>query len=254
MEIWKAIVLGVLQGLTEFLPVSSSGHLVLFQSILDVDASGVSFDVAVHLGTALAVAFYFRKHLWEMAKNLKLLTLLVIASLPAAVVGITLEDFLEGLFSSVTLVGVTLLITGLILWYAENATTQNRNSKGLERASYLDALIIGFGQALAIIPGISRSGSTIAVGLFRGLKREIAAEFSFLMSLPVILGAGLLQLKDLDALGEEIAPMIIGASAAFISGLAAIYFLLAIIRKHSLKIFSYYTWGLGALILILSLL
>ncbi|MBO8125923.1 MAG: undecaprenyl-diphosphate phosphatase [Firmicutes bacterium] len=256
MQIWEAILLGIIQGLTEFLPVSSSGHLVIFQDLLGVAQSGVTFEVAVHVGTALAVAFYFRNHLWQILKNLRLLSLLVVASIPAAVLGIFAEDFLTGLFSQTLVVGVALLFTGGILWYAEKKTRQDASSKNFPELSYADAFFIGFGQALAIVPGISRSGSTISAGLFRDVRRETAAEFSFLMSVPVILGAALLELPNLEAAsaGLSLGPVVVGTVFSFLSGLFAIYFLLAVIRRYSLTYFSYYTWFLGAIVILLNLL
>lgn len=256
MEIWQAIILGLLQGLTEFLPVSSSGHLVIVQDFLGVIRTGVTFDIAVHLGTALAVAYYFRDQLWGMARNFRLLALLVVASIPAAVFGFAFQDFLEGLFSQVVAVGFALLVTGTILWLAETYSRQDKAAKNMEQISYKDALIIGLGQAVAIIPGISRSGSTIATALLRNVNRESAAEFSFLMSLPVILGAAFLELIDLGSTASSlpVVPILVGLGTAFFSGLAAIYFLLTIIRRHSLKIFSYYTWSLGVVVLLWNLI
>ena len=256
MEIWQAIILGLLQGLTEFLPVSSSGHLVIVQNFLGVIRTGVTFDIAVHLGTALAVAYYFRDQLLAIARNFRLLALLIVASIPAAVFGLAFQDFLESLFSQVVAVGFALLVTGTILWLAETYSRQGKDAKKLEQISYQDALIIGLGQAVAIVPGISRSGSTIATALLRNVNRESAAEFSFLMSLPVILGAAFLELIDLGSAASSLSvvPIFAGLVTAFFSGLAAIYFLLAIIRRHSLKIFAYYTWFLGAIVLLWNLI
>lgn len=291
MNFVDALVLGVVQGLTEFLPVSSSGHLVIAQAVLGVNTSAVTFDVAVHLATLLAVVIYFWRDLASLAAALiarnpggdapegsprprsvgaageprdiedldvnskrRLIWYIVAGTIPAGVVGVLFQDWFESLFSSVHVVGWTLIATGFILWGGELLFTRHaeRFRRGPAKMTLADALAVGLGQALAIIPGISRSGTTIATGLAIGLTRETAARFSFLLSLPAILGAGVLQLKAVLAGGFDISAgaFLMGAAAAFASGLIAINTLLAIIRKSHLAWFSIYVWIVGLLVLI----
>ncbi|NMB45890.1 MAG: undecaprenyl-diphosphate phosphatase [Firmicutes bacterium] len=268
MSIWKAIVLGIVQGLTEFLPVSSSGHLVLLGQLFGLEEPDLTFDVMVHLGTLIAVVVALRGEIGLLLQGLRpmdmeqgpaasrvkagrrLILLLVIGTLPAAVVGLIAKDFIEQLFGSVAFVGVALLITGSLLWWAEG---RHDGGRTLEEMKPQDALHIGTMQILALAPGISRSGTTISGGLVRGLTRSEAARFSFLLSIPVIAGAVLLQIDDLFAAfaGGTWVPLVAGTVAAALSGFVAIEGLLKLIRHHSLRVFSYYTWAVGLMVLIL---
>lgn len=254
MGVLTAVALGLAQGLTEFLPVSSSGHLVILGHFFGLREAGVAFDVFLHLATVLAVGVYFRTDLLLLLGDRRRVLLLLLATLPAGVAGLLLEDLFTRLFSSVTATGVALLGTGFVLWGAERLSAGYRRRHPLERMSAADAWWIGVGQAVAIIPGLSRSGTTIATGLVRGLDRESAARFSFLLSIPVILGAGVLQLRHLT-IGSfsEAAPLAAGFAAAFLSGLAAIHILLGVVRRAKLTVFSWYVWGLGAFTLLWSL-
>ncbi len=254
MSVTTAVVLGLAQGLTEFLPVSSSGHLVLLQHFLKVPEAGVAFDVFLHLATLLAVVAYFWADLWGLLRSGRRLLLVIVGSVPAAVAGLVLEDFFTRLFSSVLTVGVALVGTGFILWGAERLAASYRRRRPAERMTLADAWWVGIGQAVAIIPGISRSGATIAAGLALGLEREAAARFSFILSVPVILGAAALQLRHLP-LGSLQAglPLAAGFLAAFLSGLAAIWILLGVIRRRRLTLFSWYVWALGAAAILASL-
>lgn len=259
MNIWQSILLGILQGLTEFLPVSSSGHLVLAQHLLGVPEVGVAFDAFLHLATLLAVVVYFwgevagliQHRAWRVA------WLIVLGSLPAAVVGLAFENFFAGLFQRVEVVGVALLFTGFFLYLADRSLASRYSGARQERRSWeemreADALMVGLAQAVAIVPGISRSGSTLAAGIFAGLEREFAARYSFLLSIPVVAGAGLLQLKDLAVTGvtEGWLPLGLGFLAAFLSGIWAIKTLLRLLTGGWLRVFAYYTWTVGALSLL----
>ena len=255
----QAFILGLVQGLTEFLPVSSSGHLVLFQKIFEkaggISANVVSFDVAVHLATLLAVIAVMRDDIIAILKKplCKLTYLIIVGSIPTAILGFFFKDLIEGLFKSGKTLGFEFILTGLVLWLAENIRTKN---KGIKEMSYLDAIFIGTAQGVAILPAISRSGLTLAGGLVRGLNREFAIKFSFLMSIPAILGAALPDLLDLVKGGSEVTsgigtmPLLLGMAAAAVSGYFAVKYMLKIFSKASLRVFSYYVFVLGVLIIL----
>jgi undecaprenyl-diphosphatase len=250
----SAAVLGVVQGLTEFLPVSSSGHLVLGQQLLGLTEPELLFDVAVHVGTLAAVVVVFRADLWTMVKGLwargpqgargrRLLWLVALGTLPAAAAGVLLKSLFESLFASPAAVGAALLFTGCLLMATRLAPSGDR---GLARTGPGRALGVGLAQALAITPGVSRSGATIAAGLFLGLERETAARLSFVLSVPAILGALVLQLAHLDpAQAPPLAPLLVGAATAAASGLAALKLLLRLVRSGRLHWFAWYCWALG---------
>jgi undecaprenyl-diphosphatase len=259
--------LGILQGATEFLPVSSSGHLVLVPWLLGWPSSGLTFDTTVHLGTLLAVLIYFRHDVWQIILGVlktlqtrslrddhgRLGWLIVLGSIPAAVIGLLFEDFFESLFGNPTYVSIFLLVTGLILLISEKLAARTR---ALDSLTVKDSLLIGLAQAAAITPGISRSGSTIAAALALNINREAAARFSFLLSLPIIFGAGLLQLKDAVEVGVdggEISLLVTGFVAAGLTGYACIYWLMGYVRRHRLYVFTAYCWTFGLLCLIISL-
>lgn len=254
----QAIILGLVQGLTEFLPVSSSGHLVLFQKIFEkaggLTANVVSFDVAVHIATLLAVISVMKDDIIAILKKplCKLTYLIVVGSIPTAILGFLFKDIIEQLFKSGKTLGFEFIVTGLVLWLAENINTKN---KGIREMSYFDAAFIGTAQGLAILPAVSRSGLTLAGGLVRGLNREFAIKFSFLMSIPAILGAALPDIyhlvKGTEAAGSVGAmPLALGMLAAAVSGYFAVKYMLRIFTKASFKVFSYYVFALGALILL----
>lgn len=267
MTLIQALVLGILQGATEFLPISSSGHLVLVPWLLGWDASGLTFDTTVHLGTLLAVVVYFRQDIWQIVVGVlktlrdrrlddfygRLGWIIAVGSIPAAVLGFLFEDCFELLFGSPAAVAVLLLITGLILFVSERLSSRVRP---LEAVTWKDGLLIGTAQAAAIAPGISRSGATIAAGLGMGIHREAAARFSFLMALPIILVAGLFKLKDTVEIGlggAEMTVLGVGFVAAAVSGYACIHFLLAYVRQRSLNLFAIYCWVFGAFSLVMVL-
>lgn len=255
MGFLQAIFLGIVQGLTEFLPVSSSGHLVLFQKLFGLKEGVITFDVAVHLATLIAVFIVFKKDILDLLRKpfSKFTFLLVAGTIPAVLVGLLFKDTIDALFESGKSLGFEFLLTGLALLYAENIRGRD---KKLEETSSTDAVIIGIAQAIAILPAISRSGLTIAGALSRGLNREFAAKFSFMLSIPVILGAAALDLKDIFKLGGsadigiDLLPLIAGMIAAAISGYFAIRFMLKLLTKGSLKGFAYYVFILAALVLV----
>lgn len=277
MDLITAIILGVVQGATEFLPISSSGHLVLVPWLMGWAQPGLAFDAFLHLGTLVAVLFYFRRELFQLLgawlasiryaslggdENRRLAWLILAATLPAAILGISLEDFLVRFFSDPQAVSIFLLGTALILWLGERSRaslviageTPKEEMAGL---TLLDALLIGVAQAVAILPGISRSGTTISTGLWRGLEREEAARFSFLLSVPVILGAGMLKLWELlqsPAFGNHGPILLSGFLAALVSGYLAINFLLSFLQRKNLYPFALYCLVLGLITLPLSLL
>ena len=272
MDILQAIILGMTQGLTEFLPVSSSAHLVLIPELLGVK-SNLAFDTLLHLGTLVAVVSYFwsdviaiiksffsslvdiarRRFVQEIKEDSfkRLSWLVIVGTIPAAFMGILLKSQFESLFSSVTAVGFFLLITGFLLWGAERMPKGNKKIKEM---SFTDSLLVGIAQGFAIAPGISRSGATISTGLFLRFDRELAARYSFLLSIPAILGAALVQVKDLTY-GFDVSTgvFIAGFLSAIIFGYLAIKFLMGYIKKRSLIIFAYYCWIVGAVSLVLSL-
>ena len=263
MSTLQAFILGLVQGLTEFLPVSSSGHLVLVPWWLGWENPGLAFDALLHWGTLLAVVIYFWRDWWEMLLALvrkvrrqptqgqdHLFLAILIGTIPAALLGFLLEDFFESLFDQPLTVSIFLIITGLLLIFAESWTRAHPQGRSMVDLRWVDALFVGMGQALAIAPGISRSGSTIAAGLIRGLDRPTAARFSFLLGTPIIFGAGLLKLKDLVEMGMGdmgMWPLVVGFLTAFISGLLAIRYLLRFLQRHTLHIFAYYVWIIAAL-------
>ncbi|GAB4372799.1 MAG: undecaprenyl-diphosphate phosphatase [Calditrichia bacterium] len=256
MNVLKAILLGIIQGLSEFLPISSSGHLVLAEEILNFKEGGLAFEVFVHFGTLLAVVWIFREDIWKMIKaiphlfrfSIQHLTVeqreyilfnrfIILGSIPAAVIGILFESEIENLFNSHELVLVMLFITGLIMISSRYTREKRPEINGLH------AFLIGVAQAFAIIPGISRSGSTIVTGLWLGIRRDRVARFSFILSTPVIFGATLLKLKDLlhePPPGHEIINLILATLAATISGYLAIIWLLDVIKKQKLEWFGFY--------------
>jgi len=267
MSIFTAIVLGVIQGLTEFLPVSSSGHLVLFQKIFGIEEPALLFDIMLHVGTLAAVFAVLWKDIWAILRKLfqPLTACLIIATIPTVIIALALKDPIEKLFETGQFLGVCFLITSALLSAAEllsrrGATGGSHAADGLKKPgemNWLDALVIGIMQAIAIVPGVSRSGATLSGALSRRLNRDFAARFSFLLSIPAILGAAVLQLKDVVKGGETaagdgigIAAMIAGTVSAAIVGFFAVRLMLKIVREKSLWGFAIYTGILGVLVLV----
>ncbi len=244
MSLVQALLLGLIQGLTEFLPVSSSGHLVIFQHLLNLSKPPVVFDILVHLATSLAVIIVIFDSLVKI--TFKQIKIIILASLPAAITGLLLNSQIEPLFSSLKLVGFALLFTSALLF----STKLIKATKNLKLTTN-NSLLIGLAQAVSIIPGISRSGSTIVTGLHTGLSPITAFNFSFLLSLPAIFGAQLLQLNKLVALPLSQLPVLLaGFITAFISGLIALKLLKRFVINAKLHYFAYYCLILAALILL----
>jgi undecaprenyl-diphosphatase len=253
----KYIILGIIQGLTEFLPVSSSGHLVIFQSLLQVPFS-LAFDTTVHLATALALIIYFWKDIVNLLNfrndkaNRTLLMVLLVATIVTGIIGISFKDYFESLFSSVSAVGFFLIVTGIVIIIGEQL---GKGQRKLLELNFWDALWLGLAQGCAIAPGLSRSGTTISAGLGRNLDRSLAARISFLLAVPTILGAALLQTKSIlkaGTIGLGFWPLALGFIAAFISGLITINFFMAWIRRTTIRYFAYYCFLVGILVLIFS--
>lgn len=267
MNIWQAIVLGLVQGVTEFVPVSSSGHLVLVPWLLGWTSSGLAFDTLVHWGTLVAVLIYFGRDWWTLITTwlrslihpekreapARLMWLLILGTLPAAALGYLGEEFFESLFGQPMWVSLFLLGTAGILVISE---WRGRPRREIESLHWRDALAIGCGQALAIVPGISRSGATLSVGLLRGLPRAMAARFSFLLSTPIILGAGLFQLITLlsepEPAGQALT-LFAGFLSAALSGYFCIWFLLRYLQRRKLYPFAIYCAVAGGACFVIAL-
>jgi undecaprenyl-diphosphatase len=261
VTVFQALVLGVIQGLSEFLPISSSAHLALAPWILHWPDPGLAFDVALHFGTLLAVLWYFRAEwiaLAVAAKDLlvrrrvetereRRVLFLILATIPGAIAGLALEKQAESTFRDPRLVATALIVMGILLWAVDRFA---RRDRGLSRMRWSDALLIGIAQMFAIIPGVSRSGSTITAGRALAFTREDAAVFSFLMSMPIIAAAAVLKVPQ--ALREQglSAPMIVGVLASALSGWLAISVLLRVVTRHSYGVFAAYRIVLGAAVLI----
>lgn len=277
------MILGFLQGVTEFLPVSSSGHLVVYQRLFGLSGPGgaggpdetrLLFDVMVHLGTLLAVLVVFRSDIAVLASDawraitgraggdrgsLRLLLLLAVGTIPAAGFGLGWKDELEGLFSAPAYVGLAFLVTGSLLWLsrfpgrlgrAGRAGQAVRTARDLGGTTWIDALLIGLGQALALIPGVSRSGATISIALLLGLDRRLAARYSFLLAVPAILGAVAVQIGETGGIpADQWTAVAAGTVMAAVSGYVALRLLLRIVVAGNLSRFSYYCWGIGLLTL-----
>jgi undecaprenyl-diphosphatase len=275
MNLFQALILGLIQGITEFIPVSSSAHLVLVPWVLAWPAPGLAFDTMAHWGTLTAVLVYFWRDWRAIARGFvhslgarggvssepggrladpdsRLAWWIIIATIPAAAAGYLFEGFFENLFHSPAAVGGFLLLTALVMSLSE---WLSRGVRELAAARWPDAVIVGLAQAVAIAPGLSRSGTTIAAGMARGLTRESSARFSFLLSAPVILGAGLLKLLDLAQAGgltSELPMLLVGFLAAAVAGYLCIRFLMAYLRRGELYVFSVYCAVLGIAVLIAS--
>ena len=272
MESFQALILGIVQGLTEFLPVSSTGHLIIFQHLFGLDEPQLFFDICVHLGTLLAVLIVFWKDVRQLLRSLrlllwsifvkdahfehifenseyKMLLLIFFGFFPTALLGVVFHEVGQQFFSSILVVGFMLIITGLLLWTTRRV---KQEGGGLECFSIRTALIIGLVQGMAIMPGISRSGSTIAAALFLGLSRELASKYSFLLAIPAILGAGILSLHGMFNHPVEVnKAVLLGSATSFIVGYFALILLLRMVKKGRLYLFAPYCWvaGIAALVL-----
>jgi len=266
----EAIVLGIIQGLSEFLPVSSSGHLVLFQHLFGLKEPELLFDICLHVGTLMAVLIVFYKEILEILTALlqipsrmkqaggllrlfqvdpaiRMALLIVVGSIPTALIGLVFKEMTDKLFGSILLVGCMLLVTGSLLWFTRNISGRGRQ---VEKTWMKDALIIGVVQGLAILPGISRSGSTISTALFLGVDRKMAGRYSFLLSIPAIVGALVLGL-DTPELHTTIPLMtiLLGSIASALTGWLALVILLKVVDRGQLHRFAPYCWVVGLLTL-----
>lgn len=264
MEVFQAFILGIVQGITEFLPVSSSGHLIFFPNVLGWEdfTNNLTFDVALHFGTALAVVAFFWND-WvritrSFFKNLlgrrniladydsKLLIMIVVGTIPAAIVGLVFQETIEEKIRNPQVVITTLILFAIVLYFAEKLGNKKRSIREL---NFLDAIVVGAAQALSLIPGVSRSGITISAGLFLGVNREAAARFSFLLSTPAIIGAGILRTKDFIETGTDLSLLvfIVGVITSTVVGWLAIKYLLKYVLTHNYNVFVWYRIAVGVL-------
>ncbi len=268
MDLFRAVVLGIVQGLTEFLPVSSSGHLILVPRLFNWPDQGLSFDVGLHVGTLLALLVYFWRDWLRMAagtlsdvsterltfrrygQDSRLLGLLAVGSIPAAIVGALFNSWIEDNVRQPWIIAITLATVGLVMLVADRTS---RRTRGIESLGVRDAVVIGLAQACALIPGVSRSGATMSMGLFRDLDRESAARFAFLLGTPAFVGAALLKAKDFA--GEDthqLGVLALGLATSALVGFAVIHFLMRYLRTRSLVPFVYYRWGVAVLTLVIA--
>ena len=276
MTYFEAVILGLVQGLAEFLPISSSGHLALLQQWFNINEDKVLlFAVLLHAGTLISVFIVYWRDIWELIVELcltvkdlctgkglrleerpvrKLGIMIIVATIPTAIIGLLFNDLFDRLYTSVLPIGIGLIITGFLLVFAERTGSSNR---GIEKMNFRNALFIGTVQGIAICPGISRSGSTLFGSLICNLDRKFAVKFVFLISIPSILGSAILETPDAIAAGVEISqigPIIVGMAVAAVSGLIAIKTMIKIVSDKKLSYFSYYVWALGAAVVIYSII
>jgi undecaprenyl-diphosphatase len=262
MTVFQAFILGVVQGLSEFLPISSSAHLALTPWALGWQDPGLAFDVALHVGTLVAVAWYFRRDWaalfvagWRIVRHRSVsapdewrVVFLVLATIPAAIAGFTVQDLAETSFRSPRLIAVNLMIMGVLLWLGDRFARRDRALPGMR---VRDAVLVGIAQALALVPGVSRSGATITGARLLGFDRQSAAVFSFLMSFPVTFAAAVLKAPEAVQGGEPFLPILVGVAAAAVSSWLAIAVLLRFVVKHSFGVFALYRIILGVVVLAL---
>jgi undecaprenyl-diphosphatase len=261
MNILTAVIFGLIQGFGEMLPISSSAHLVLFPYLFNLPDPGLAFDVALHVGSLVAIIGYFWREWIDLAKaawkliitrkvtefNQKLVLLIILASIPGAIFGLLLDNYAESTFRNPILIASTLIIMGAVLYYADH---HDKGKKEMKDISYKNSITIGLAQALAIIPGVSRSGVTITAGLFEGINKEDVARFSFLMSAPIIAGAALVKVKDLSHAMIVSADFWVALFTSVIASVVAISFLLKLVRKNHFDIFVFYRFFLAAIVII----
>lgn len=278
MSILSSMILGLVQGVSEFLPISSSGHLSLFQHFFNLATSDGSlfFDVLLHLGTLIAIFVYYWKDIVKLVESLihliqcvfskkerqkvkrlapaeRMVLMIIVATLPLFVI-LPIKDLVEGLYGNTIFVGCALLATGVILFLSDRMA---RGKKGPKSATLLDALLVGVGQAVAVVPGLSRSGTTISAGMLRGFSRRFAVRFSFLMSIPAVLGANILTIGDAAQQGIDTSMLpayIVGTIVAAVSGYFAIRLVNLLANKGKFGNFAYYCWGIGAAAVVASLI
>ncbi len=265
MDILGDIILGIVQGLAEFLPISSKGHLVLTQKFLGYEVHDLAYDLVLHLATLLAIFMVFRKFLAHVIQEclrsirerkinsgMRLALMVALATVPAGIIGLKFKPFFEGLFGNITVLGYGFVWTGLVLIFTKRIKSKSINMiseapdqllKEFETVSYGKALFVGVFQSFALLPGVSRSGMTIAAGLFAGMSGGAASVFSFMLSIPTILGAAILKLSEVEDLGARLPGYTIGFIAAFIFGLIGLKVILTAVKKNRLELFAAYVWG-----------
>lgn len=269
------ILLGLIQGLTEFFPISSSGHLVIAKYYLNLYLPGAAFEAFVHFGTVLAVIALFRKEIKELVMSFfnsiyklfqgedlsnilkndsfsKFAWYLIISTIPAAIIGYTFSSYLEILFNKTIITSLMLFITGTLLWFGNKNFTGG--NKDISKITYKDAIYIGIAQAIAIIPGISRSGLTVLAGLWRNLDREFAAKYSFILSIPIILGATIFKIGELSSLNINISTLITSGLVALISSYGAMKIFIVLLKSRKIYFFSYYLWIISTFTICIALL
>ncbi|MCR5519635.1 MAG: undecaprenyl-diphosphate phosphatase [Bacteroidales bacterium] len=263
MEWFEALILGLVQGLTEFLPVSSSGHLTIGRELLGIEASGdLVFEVTVHAATVLSTIVVFRKEILKLLRGLfrfkmndetDYILKIIVSMIPVFVVGMFFKDQVEAMFASMMVVGLALIVTALLLFFSDFASRKAQEENSARNGiKYWQALAVGIGQAMAVIPGLSRSGTTISTGLICGVKREVMAQFSFLMVLVPILGEAFLDIVSGEMAASTVGtlPLVVGFLAAFVSGLFACRVMIALVRRARLSWFAIYCAIVGILVLI----
>ncbi|MBC9224998.1 undecaprenyl-diphosphate phosphatase [Aeromicrobium sp. 636] len=263
MDLLRSVILGIVQGLTEFLPISSSAHLAIVPQLLGWEDPGAAYTAVVQIGTELAVILYFWRDIWTIgsgwvrgvfnaearqAPEWRMGWFIIVGSLPIVVLGLALEDAIDREFRNLWFIASMLIGMGLVLGLAERL---GRKTKPIADLRSRDAILLGLAQACALVPGVSRSGATISMGLFLGYERQAATRYAFLLAIPAVVGAGVYKLKDIPG-GENAygtVPTIVGTAVAFVVGLAVIHWLLQYVSNHSYKPFVIYRVALGALVL-----
>ena len=263
MDFFRAVVLGVIQGLTEFLPISSSAHLAIFPKFFGWDDPGAAYTAVVQIGTELAVVLYFWRDIWTIGSGWvrgvfsrdarerpewRMGWFIIIGSLPIVVLGVLLQSLIDREFRNLWVIGTTLVVLGVVLGIAERV---GRKTRPIEQLTWSHAVLLGLAQAGALVPGVSRSGATISMGLFLGYERAVATRYAFLLAIPAVVGAGVYKLKDIPG-GDNsygTGPTVIGTVVAFVVGLAVIHWLLQYVSKNSYTPFVIYRILLGALVL-----
>jgi len=264
VDFFRAVVLGVLQGLTEFLPISSSAHLAIFPKFFGWDDPGAAYTAVIQIGTELAVLLYFWRDIWAIgsgwvrgvfsrdareAPEWRMGWFVIIGSVPIVVLGLLLQDAIDREFRNLWVIGTTLIVLGIVLGIAERV---GRKSSPIENLTMRHAILLGLAQAGALVPGVSRSGATISMGLLLGYERAAATRYAFLLAIPAVVGAGIFKLKDIG--GDNTygtGPTIVGTVVSFVVGLVVIHWLLKYVSTHSYTPFVVYRVGLGSLVLIL---
>ena len=276
MTYFTAFLLGLIQGVAEFLPISSSGHLSLFQTFFGLEEAGLFFDVLLHLGTLIAIFVYYWKDIVGLVKEFirivaclfskekratmgrlspkgRMILMIIVATLPLFII-LPIKDKVEGLYTNTIFVGVALIVTGCILFFSDRMA---RGKKTAKSATMLDALLVGVGQAIAVVPGLSRSGTTISAGMMRGFSRKFAVRFSFLLSIPAVLGANILSIGEAVSAGIDASLLpayIAGTVVAAVSGYFAIRLVNLLADKGKFGNFAYYCWGIGAAAVVATLI